>query len=638
MEDDSDIHESESDSDNASMSSSGTYYSDASHILSRERYYYATPLNDAHAATFCQHVADTSHPPNLAFYSDKTLTKTGAELIATAIRQSEFKRLVFTSVETSASALIVVLQAIQQVPTLQSLQLLKLPINEISCLGAMVTMPSLETFIIKGFSACLTSLASLSIGLSQESCCLRELNLSYGLLTNDEIRTLCLGLRNNSSIRSLFLCRNRIGDDGIAIFVENWNQDSTIENLNVDHNPIGRQGAQALIRAVAKHPVMLRLSLLGHTQMGYSGMEMIEEELPNFNVSEVNVCKCFGGRFFKKIYLADEDDSNQDDSDDQEVDAYGNESDAHMIRLKCSIVESNMHHAFSIRVDQIHDVGAILAHMPSLLVFNVNMFDLRGPNLHSLSDDLTLHASLTDLELGRAGLGDEGMMVLSTGLGNNRSLRRLSIYHNDIGDEGLVEFLRHWSTDSQIQTLDFSENLIRPEGARLLLREIANHDTMRSLDLSGNFGLQYAGFKVIGEELSTLRLEHLDISCIAREVLFFSLPEDYVAAGRALVQGIKENVHLRELTLNAGVYKAFGACPNAYGPMENFVYFIYFYIALNRWGRRLLTEHHGLASTVWCNILAKAQTDEIALKNDYLISLIYFFLREQPNLARYCQD
>jgi hypothetical protein len=59
---------------------------------------------------------------------------------------------------------------------------------------------------------------------------------------------------------------------------------------------------------------------------------------------------------------------------------------------------------------------------------------------------------------------------------------------------------------------------------------------------------------------------------------------------------------------------------------------ILFYTTLNRLGRRLLSQNHGLTSSVWTNILAKCQTE-----SELKYSLTYFFLREQPNLVQcYC--
>jgi hypothetical protein len=55
---------------------------------------------------------------------------------------------------------------------------------------------------------------------------------------------------------------------------------------------------------------------------------------------------------------------------------------------------------------------------------------------------------------------------------------------------------------------------------------------------------------------------------------------------------------------------------------------ILFYTTLNRLGRRLLSQDHGLASSVWTHILAKCQTE-----SELKYSLTYFFLRELPNLV-----
>jgi hypothetical protein len=89
-------------------------------------------------------------------------------------------------------------------------------------------------------------------------------------------------------------------------------------------------------------------------------------------------------------------------------------------------------------------------------------------------------------------------------------------------------------------------------------------------------------------------------------------------ASHALLEAVKQNVRIKELKVNEQ------RLPSQF---ENE---IRFYANLNKMGRYLLSTNHGLASTVWCYILAKCQANAVRNKSGF----IYFFLCAQPSLAQ----
>ena len=133
------------------------------------------------------------------------------------------------------------------------------------------------------------SIQSLSSGLS-DTISLKVLKVTKCVLGCDDMRTLSLGLCNNSSITTLNLRYNEIRDEGIAAFSENWKDESPIKSLYLGHNPIGPEGAQLLVKAAANHAAMMRLGLQGRTRLvGCSGLEIFQEDPSSFQLSNVKI-------------------------------------------------------------------------------------------------------------------------------------------------------------------------------------------------------------------------------------------------------------------------------------------------------------------------------------------------------------
>jgi hypothetical protein len=190
-------------------------------------------------------------------------------------------------------------------------------------------------------------------------------------------------------------------------------------------------------------------------------------------------------------------------------------------------------------------------------------------------------------------------------------------------------FLELWQSNSSIQKLSFYDNAIGPCGAQRLLQAVADHPAMHVLNLQCNENIGYEGLRMIGEEilhqtsLAEIEVgrcakwtEHPDPDCKEARAQEMASQK----AGLALLEGVKRNVRIKKLgvsnlhLLPLGVEKE-----------------ICFYANLNKMGRYLLSTDHELASTIWCYILAKCQSQSVV---DNKESIIYFFLSAQPSLVQ----
>ncbi len=251
-----------------------------------------------------------------------------------------------------------------------------------------------------------------------------------------------------------------------------------------------------------------------------------------------------------------------------------------------------------------------------------------------LSQILTRTHSLTLLYVHDENLGEIGISLLAHGLRCNLSVTTLQLHGCKIDDECLAVFLELWQPDSPIRKLFLHNNHISRRGAQLLLRAVAGHPAMREVSLLGNRNIGYDGLIMIGDELRHQTSVTKVNVCECARWMEYPNPNSREArdaqnkalhqAGRSLLEGVQQNVNIQEID---------ASWQHLPLDVENE---IDFYANLNKMGRYLLSTDHGLASTVWCYILAKCQSKSIIRNNKE--SLVYFFLCAEPSLVQHQAD
>ncbi len=240
-----------------------------------------------------------------------------------------------------------------------------------------------------------------------------------------------------------------------------------------------------------------------------------------------------------------------------------------------------------------------------------------------LSEVLIRQPSLIDLEVRDCDLGDVDSLCWTRSLHLCRSLKTLNIRHCGIGDRAaghLAEHILH--PGSLLQRLALQENQIGVAGVQSLLLAVQRHPALIELDLEGNQNMGYEGQRLIGNALPNLaHLTHINIrNCVAVAERDMD-PNCEAALSYLRAKQQAEEALLNGVVRNVGIVLSMD-CNEPISDVTRL------HLALNNNGRYLLAAHHGLPSTIWCNILGK-------LHNQYESkSLIYFFLREQPSLVQ----
>jgi hypothetical protein len=129
-----------------------------------------------------------------------------------------------------------------------------------------------------------------ALGLSTH---LRYLTMSTWESGDNLMRLLGPGIQNNRSITVLTLSENSITDAGVAAFLQNWDQESTIEFLDLSQNSLTIVGAQQLLLAVEGHPSLQQVDISDNYKIGFTGLMTIAREvLPNLRLESLYLAGC----------------------------------------------------------------------------------------------------------------------------------------------------------------------------------------------------------------------------------------------------------------------------------------------------------------------------------------------------------
>jgi hypothetical protein len=272
-------------------------------------------IDDLDAGKLALCLKGNTHLQCLVLAADPNLTSRGARALASSICESQITTLDLRNYQPDVDSSLITILLEDGVAKSKSLQDL--------CFGGPVgDFPALCTAFSSLKSLYLlhcrlrADVQILSDGLKNTNT-LETLYLDGTCwLSDQEMRILSLGLHQNSSLKVLNFDGNQIGDEGIAAFVENWNDESQIEDISLSGNRIRIEGALVLLQAVSRHPSMHTLNLSNH-EFGYDGLQRIAELVPELRLKRFEIDSCTD-------VLADESDEEVLVAIKDEVEAAGN--------------------------------------------------------------------------------------------------------------------------------------------------------------------------------------------------------------------------------------------------------------------------------------------------------------------------
>ena len=222
-------------------------------------------------------------------------------------------------------------------------------------------------------------------------------------------------LKYNSTLTSLDLTGNEIGDDGAAVLGECLQSNTSLKKLSLDYNGIGADGAAAL------------------------------GECLKYNTS------------LKKLYL------NYSRIDDDSAAVLGE-----CLKHNTSLTRFDLNNN-EIGGDGAVALGGCLKYNTSLTKLYLHDNNIGDDGAAGLGECLKYNTSLTSLDFSNNGIGNDGAAALGECLKYNTSLTKLDLDDNSIGDDGAAALGECLKYNTSLTTLDLRRNEIGDAGAAALV-------------------------------------------------------------------------------------------------------------------------------------------------------------------------
>ena len=274
------------------------------------------------------------------------------------------------------------------------------------------------------------------------------------------IELLLKALLVNSSLTSLHLHGDSIGDTGAECLSQALTVNSSLTNLDLTSNSIGDTGAESLSQALTVNSSLTNLHLTSN-RIGYTGAECLSQAL-TVNSSLTNL-----------------------DLTSNRIGGTGAEFLSGALKVNSSLTNLDLSE------NSIGDPGAVSLSQALSANSSLTNLNLSGNGIGlvggaCLSHALIVNSSLTDLELSRNSIGDAGAESLFQALTINSSLTNLNLNGNSIGDAGASSLSWALAVNSFLSILDLSENCIGAAGATFLSKALVSNCSLTTLDLNGN--------------------------------------------------------------------------------------------------------------------------------------------------------
>ena len=332
-----------------------------------------------------------------------------------------------------------------------------------------------------------------------------------------------IALTGNSSLITLNLSSNRIGDAGASFLSQALKENSSLITLDLTGNRIGHAGASSLSQALTANCSLITLNL-GRNFLGGAGASSLTPALTaNSSLSTLDLSRNL-------------------------IDGAGASSLFRALTANSSLTSLDLTYN-SIGNDGASSLSQALAGNSSLTSLDLSYNSINEADASSLSRVLTANPSLTTLKLIGNSIGDTGASSLSRALTANSALTTLKLSGNSIGDAGAYSLSQALKVNSTLSTLELGYNIIGDAGASSLSQALTANSSLTSLDLMHN-SIGEAGASFLSQALT------INSTLTSLDLLYNSIGG---AGASSLSQALKANSSLTTLDLGTNVIGDVGA-------------------------------------------------------------------------------
>jgi len=295
----------------------------------------------------------------------------------------------------------------------------------------------------------------------QECTALRELNLAKNHFFDSDVKMLTAALAG-TPITSLDLGYNRIWQRGSEELGQFLATCSTLEELHLSHNLLGKKGVGSLVPALQTSSSTLRKVSLKNADMGDGGAKAFAQVLDKLKALE-------------------------------EIDVEWN----HIEEEGMTALLNMLPYVKRLRILNISDnevgpavalLGDVLQACPELSDLRMNSIDLRDAGAESIEAAWRSHTQLTRLELRSNKLDMRGIKSIARSLLRYGKLRVLDLSKNDSHEEPAWASMRDCLAQlTELQHLALRECGLRKSTMQTMALGVANLKKLKCLRLDDNF-------------------------------------------------------------------------------------------------------------------------------------------------------
>ena len=267
-------------------------------------------------------------------------------------------------------------------------------------------------------------------------------------------------LRVNTSLSSLDLHANSIGDEGANLLAQALRVNTSLSSLNLHCNSIGDEGANSLAQALRVNTSLSSLDL-SRNSIGNEGANSLTQALTvNTSLSSL-------------------------DLSGNSIGNEGANSLAQALRVNTSLFSLTLTFN-SCGVEAANSLAQALRVNTSLSSLDLHLSSIGDKGANSLAQALRVNTSLSSLDLHSNSIGDKGVNSLAQALRVNTSLSSLCLSWNSIGNEGANSLAQALRVNTSLSSLSLNYNFIGVEAANSVAQALRVNTSLSSLDLACN--------------------------------------------------------------------------------------------------------------------------------------------------------
>ena len=397
---------------------------------------------------------------------------------------------------------------------------------------------------------------------------LKELNISSNKISNNEMISICEALQMNiTTLRILNVSHNNLSDIGTVIgdcLIKN----NSLQELNLSYNMISDDEVVSIGEALQANTTLQTLDISNNKKVTSDGIHAfgdclrkgINLQLLRISLNDLN-------------YITFDSMLNSTDMCNKKLGDIGAIFISTFLCGNGSMHKLNISHN-KISDKGVEAISECLKNNNTLQELNISHNNITVNGIISIGQALLKNATLRVLNVSHNYICDDGAMAISEHLNGNKTLQELNMSVNEITSEGMMRILKNSS--NKLHTLNLTYNIISKSGLLSiynLYKDIQNPPTVQisyneicdnvkkiftvltNFDSQNNKGL--ANYSEIKHEMQDRRLSYK-----AKALCFCAKDNNYVKAldisnhdiskegAKVIAKAIQGNTSLKELNIS----------------------------------------------------------------------------------------